>query len=70
MLTKKLFLQALPTLHELEPTADTCELFNPLSNKKFSCGGCPFYLNNSTCYTLTSKTYVAFLTKNFPELLI
>ena len=70
MLTKETFLQALPTLRELEPTVDTCELFNPPSNKKFTCGTCPFKLTESACYDLTSEKYVAFLTKNFPELLL
>ena len=68
MLTKKIFLQALPTLEELESTADTCDLFTFASD---SCEGCPFHDNdNRSCYNLTNETYVTFLTNHFPELLV
>ena len=68
MLTKEIFLQALPTLEELESTADTCDLFTFASD---SCEGCPFHdKDNRSCYSLTNETYVAFLTNHFPELLV
>ena len=67
MLTKEIFLQALPTLEGLEPTAATCDLFTFRSN---TCKSCPFYNKDNMCFDLTNETYVAFLTKNFPELLL
>ena len=68
MLTKKLFLQALPTLREVEPTADTCKLFYDEHNE--SCANCPFNFSIGKCHNLNNEEYKTFLAKEFPELLI